>query len=149
MNISKSRYKELLEVKKDYKQIGKNFFAAFVSGGGICLFGQIILTVYEKVFHIEKLDARSLMIGTLVLIAALLSAFGIYDKIGQVMKAGSVVPITGFANSMVSSAMEYGPEGLILGVGANTFKLAGTVITLGVVAAYLFGLIRYIIWVLI
>ncbi len=149
MNVSKQEYKDLLKVKMDYKQLGKNFLAAFIGGGSICLLGQIILTIYEKGFRMDKLDARSLMIGTMVLLAAILSALGIYDKIGQIMKAGSVVPITGFANSMVSSAMEYKPEGLILGIGANTFKLAGTVITLGVASAYIVGLIRYIFGVLI
>ncbi len=148
MHIKKEKYQELLKVERDYKQITKNFLASFIMGGLVCLLGQLILTLYTSVFNLETNTARALMVGTMVLLAGILSAIGVYDRLGQIGKAGTVIPITGFANSMVSSAMEYRPEGFILGLGANTFKLAGTVITLGVVSAYLVGLVRYLFEVL-
>ena len=87
---------------------------------------------------------------TVVIIASLLSAFGIYDKIGQIAKAGSVVPISGFANSLVSASMEYKSEGFLLGLSANVFKLAGSIIVLGVFFGYIVGFLKYLwslIWV--
>ena len=88
------------------------------------------------------------MLLIVITIAIILSAFGIYDKIGQYAKCGLTIPITGFANSMSSSAMEYKPEGFILGVGANTFKLAGTVIVFGVFAAFIVSFIKYLVWLI-
>lgn len=81
--------------------------------------------------------------ATLILISALLTGLGIYDRIGQFAGAGSAVPVTGFANSMASAALEYKSEGLVLGVATNMFKLAGNVIVFGVVAAYIVGMIRF------
>ena len=117
---------------------------SFLFGGIVSLIGQIILFSLEKV-GLSVQDSTTFMIGIMIMIAAILSAFGIYDKIGQIGKCGLAVPITGFANSMVSSAMEYKPEGFILGIGANTFKLASTVFALGVSFATIIALIRY--WV--
>ena len=77
-----------------------------------------------------------------------MSAFGIYDRFGQIAKAGSYLPISGFANSMASSAIEYRPEGLILGVAANTFKLAGSVIVFGSVSGFLVALIKWVVYLL-
>lgn len=148
MHIRKEKYVELLKVKRNYKKMLSNYLLSFLFGGLICVIGQFFLFIYEDLLHFETVNARSLMTGTMVLIAAGLSAFGVYDKLGQIAHAGSVIPITGFANSMVSSAMEYKPEGFLLGIGANTFKLAGAVICLGVVFAYIIGLIRYIVGVI-
>ena len=83
-----------------------------------------------------------------IFLAILLSAFGIYDKIGQIAKCGTIIPISGFANSMASSSMEYKPEGFILGVGANTFKLAGTVVVFGVFSAFIVATIKYLVFIL-
>ena len=80
----------------------------------------------------------------LVLIACLLTGFGVYDRIGQFAGAGTIVPITGFANSMASSALESKSEGIIVGIIMNMFKLAGSVIVVGVLSAYILGLIRYL-----
>ena len=83
-----------------------------------------------------------LRVATLVLLSAILTGFGVYDKIGQ-FGGGSAVPVTGFANSMASAAMEHSSEGIVLGIATNMFKLAGSVIVFGVVGAYIVGLIRY------
>ncbi|WP_243290259.1 stage V sporulation protein AC [Bacillus sp. FJAT-47783] len=121
-----------------------NGLKAFFVGGAICAFGQLLQNMYINVFHFSKENAGNPTVATLILISALLTGFGIYDKIGQFAGAGSAVPVTGFANSMTSAALEHKSEGLVLGVATNMFKLAGNVIVFGVVSAYIVGLIRYI-----
>ncbi|QVK16997.1 stage V sporulation protein AC [Mycoplasmatota bacterium] len=141
-------------VKKDYSKIinknvakpnyFKNCFIAFIVGGSIGVFGQGLADLYTNVFNIEKTNANSLMLVTLILLTALSTGFGIYDYLGQFAGAGAFVPITGFANSMTSAALEGRSEGITLGIGANMFKLAGSVIVFGVVSAYILGIIRFI-----
>lgn len=86
-------------------------------------------------------DAASPTVAVLILTSVILTCFGVYDKLAQFAGAGSAVPVTGFANSMCSAALEHRSEGLVLGVGANMFKLAGSVIVFGVVAAFIIGVI--------
>lgn len=117
---------------------------AFVYGGAICVIGQLLLYLYNSLLELDKEIAVSLMVVTLVFIASLLTGLGVYDKFGQKAGMGAVIPVTGFANAMTSAAIEYREEGYVLGVGANMFKLAGTVIVYGVVSAYFFGMIRYL-----
>ena len=144
---SKKYYKELLkdhELKKNYL---KNMGQAFLFGGLLCLFGQFILQIFTWM-DISK-DDRYLYLSLVVItIAIILSAFGIYDRFGQIAKAGSYLPISGFANSMASSAIEYRPEGLTLGAAANTFKLAGSVIVFGSVSGFLVALIKWVVYLL-
>ena len=128
------------EVKPNY---GKNMAHAFFFGGLICLFGQGLLWMFENIFDLPNKEASTHMIVTMILLATLLTGLGIYDKIGQVGKAGAFVPITGFANSMTSSAMEGKSEGIVLGISHNMFKLAGAVIVVAVMSGFVFGLIRY------
>ncbi|PGT83745.1 stage V sporulation protein AC [Bacillus sp. AFS040349] len=143
----------MAKMKDDYKNQIKNYqpkppyllncIKAFLVGGFICLCGQGIQNFYINVFDFSQKDAGNPTAGTLILISALLTGFGIYDKLGQFAGAGSAVPITGFANSMTSAAIEHRSEGIVLGVATNMFKLAGSVIVFGVVAAYVVGIIRY------
>mgnify|MGYP005757418885 CR=1 FL=1 len=121
-----------------------NCVKAFLIGGAICLFGQAIQNFYMNVFHFSEKDAGNPTVATLILIAALLTGLGVYDKLGQFAGAGSAVPVTGFANSMASAALEHKSEGVVLGIATNMFKLAGNVIVFGVVAAYVVGIIRYL-----
>lgn len=120
----------------------KNCVRAFWTGGLICVIGQGIANFYIYFFEFNEATAGSPTTATLILIAALLTGFGVYDKIGQFAGAGSLVPVTGFANSITSAALEHKSEGLVLGVATNLFKLAGAVIVFGVVAAYVVGMIR-------
>ena len=120
---------------------------AFLFGGIISLLGQILIEVF-KYFKFEEKESITLMLMTIIFLAILLSAFGIYDKIGQIARCGTIIPISGFANSMASSSMEYKPEGFILGVGANTFKLAGTVVVFGVFSAFIVATIKYLVFIL-
>ncbi|NLP49235.1 stage V sporulation protein AC [Bacillus sp. RO1] len=121
-----------------------NCVKAFLVGGLICLIGQGIQNFYMTVFNFSEKNVGNPTVATLILISALLTGLGIYDKLGQFAGAGSAVPVTGFANSMTSAAMEHRSEGIVLGVATNMFKLAGSVIVFGVVAAYVVGMIRYL-----
>lgn len=144
---------EKAKMKDDYKnkikdyQPKPNYFVnclkAFIVGGMICVVGQGIQNFYINVMNFSEKDAGNPTAGTLILISAILTGLGIYDRIGQFAGAGSAVPITGFANSMTSAAIEYRTEGIVLGIATNMFKLAGSVIVFGVVAAYIVGMIRY------
>jgi len=121
-----------------------NCLKAFLVGGLICVIGQGIQNFYMTFFNFSEETAGNPTVATLILIAALLTGLGVYDKIGQFAGAGSVVPVTGFANAVTSAALEHKSEGLVLGVATNLFKLAGAVIVFGAVSAYVFGMIRYI-----
>lgn len=141
------------KLKDDYKNNIKpyqpkpnyvvNCTRAFIIGGIICTIGEALTKFYTTVLHFSDKDAGNPTVATLVILSALLTGLGIYDKIGQYAGAGSAVPVTGFSNSMTSAAMEHRSEGIVLGVATNMFKLAGSVIVFGVVGAYIVGLIRY------
>lgn len=120
----------------------KNALIAFVTGGIIGVIGQGLIDLY-KFFNYSENDAKSLMAVTLILVTAILTGFGVWDYFGNFAGAGAFVPITGFSNAMTSAALEGRSEGITLGIGANMFKLAGSVIALGVSAAYIIGVIRY------
>ena len=121
----------------------KNSVFAYVIGGAICAFGEGMGMIYQKLG--ASADEVKLLIPlTLIVITALLTAFGVFDKIACFAGAGTIVPITGFANSVVSPAMEYRSEGKIFGTGANMFKIAGPVIVYGVAAAVIYGVVYYI-----
>lgn len=128
------------EIKPNYL---KNAMCAFFFGGLICFIGQTINWIYLFLFEIDDKTSTTYMIVTMILISSILTGFGIYDKFGQVAKAGAFIPITGFANSLTSSALEGKSEGIVLGIASNMFKLAGAVIVVAVVSAFIFGIIRY------
>ncbi|WP_044896454.1 stage V sporulation protein AC [Bacillus alveayuensis] len=122
----------------------KNCLKAFLIGGSICLFGQMIENIYIQVFSLEKEVAGSVMMATLILFSSILTGIGVYDKIGQFAGAGSILTVAGFANSMTSAALEHKSEGFVLGVAANMFKIAGSSIVFGIVFAYVVGFIRFV-----
>ena len=136
MNIKK--YNEIAEKNKPQKQVLKNTFNAFIVGGIIGMIGEFFLNFYQKIFSFSEKEA-------LILIAAILTGLGIYDRLGNFAGAGSFIPITGFSNAMTSSALEARSEGLVTGIGANIFKLGGAVITFGIVASFIVGGLRYVI----
>ena len=140
-----SKYNQIAESLKPKKTVLKHCIYAFVYGGAIGVIGQFFLELYMNIFEINQQEATPMMIITIVLIAAILTGFGIYDRLGKKAGAGTFIPITGFANSMTSSALESRSEGLVTGIGANMFKLGGTVITFGIVASFVLGGIRYVI----
>lgn len=140
-----SKYNQIAESLKPKKTVLKHCIYAFVYGGAIGAIGQFFLELYMNIFEIDQQEATPMMIITIVLIAATLTGLGIYDRLGKKAGAGTFIPITGFANSMTSSALEAKSEGLVTGIGANMFKLGGTVITFGIVASFVLGGIRYVI----
>ena len=120
-----------------------NCVKAFVFGGGICAFGQFLNWGFEKLGFSEDY-VKALTPSVLIIIAAILTGVGVFDKIAKHAGAGTIVPITGFANSVVSPALEFKSEGLIMGTGANIFKIAGPVIAYGIFAGVIYGLIAYL-----
>lgn len=122
----------------------KNLPKAFVIGGLICCIGQGLTDFYDKVAGLELKDARAATSVTLILIAAVLTSLGWFAPIARHAGAGTLVPITGFSNSIVSPAMEFKCEGQVFGVGANMFKIAGPVLVFGITSSWIYGLI---IWV--
>ena len=144
MHIKKEIYLKRITPKLNKKMIAKNVCLAFLFGGLICLIGQAIITIFKHNGVDDELSS-TYMIGIMILAAGVSSAFGFYDRLGQIGKCGFSIPITGFANSMISSAMEYKPEGIILGIGANVFKLASSVLAMGVFSAIMVAIIRYLV----
>lgn len=143
MTNIKENYKTKVKTYQPKPPYVWNCVKAFLVGGLICAIGQGLQNFYIHFFNFNEKTAGNPTAATLILISALLTGFGIYDRIGQFAGAGSAVPVTGFANSMASAALEYKSEGLVLGVATNMFKLAGNVIVFGVVAAYIVGMIRF------
>lgn len=136
------------DIKKAYTYPShklRNAIIAFISGGSIGLLGQGLYVFYVDVCKLSMDEANALMIMTIIAITVLLTAFGIFDKLAQFCGAGTFIPISGFANALVSSAMEGRSEGPIYGIGTNMFKLAGSVITYGISIAIIVALIRF--WV--
>ncbi|WP_102345705.1 stage V sporulation protein AC [Bacillus sp. Marseille-P3661] len=141
--ISKENYKSQIKPFQPATPYLQNGLKAFLVGGFICMLGQGIQNFYMTFFDFTEKSAGNPTVATLIIIASLLTGLGVYDKIGQFAGAGSLVPVTGFANSMTSAALEHKSEGLVLGIATNMFKLAGSVIVYGVVAATLIGFLRY------
>ncbi|MCT8138803.1 stage V sporulation protein AC [Anaerobacillus sp. CMMVII] len=146
---NKKKYKKAIEPFQPKPQYVKNCFKAFLVGGAICAFGQGLANVYISYLDLTEQTVASAMIGTLILLAALLTGFGVYDKIGQFAGAGSIATVTGFSNAIASSALEHKSEGVVLGIAANMFKIAGAVIVFGVVSAYIVSMIRLLVQTLI
>ncbi|MGN0605737.1 MAG: stage V sporulation protein AC [Oscillospiraceae bacterium] len=119
-----------------------NIPVAFLTGGAICLIGQIIFSIFQS-NGFEKTECSTWTSVILVLASALLTGFGLYEKLAKHAGAGTLVPITGFANAVVSSALESKTEGYVLGVGVKIFTIAGPVILYGTSASFAYGLIYY------
>ncbi|MEJ6949775.1 stage V sporulation protein AC [Natronospora cellulosivora (SeqCode)] len=140
INKTKDEYKKIVKENQPPKNKTMNFIKAYLVGGLICVIGQGFWNFY-LLFDMSQNDAGTLSVITLIFIGALLTGIGVYDEIGQFSGAGSLVPITGFANAMVSPAMEYKQDGLILGLGAKLFDVAGPVLVYGMVTAFIIGLL--------
>ena len=121
----------------------KDCLLAFLVGGLICTLGQVLITVYKNL-GLEKTDAGTAASMTLVFLSALLTGLSLYDNIAKFAGAGTLVPITGFANAIAAPAVEFKTEGFILGVAAKMFTIAGPVIVYGVSASVVYGLIYWI-----
>ncbi len=137
-------YQNFVKQKRPKPPILKNVIAAFAVGGTICAIGQVILNFFvSRGMTPEQAGAPTSI--SMIFLGALLTGLGVYDKIGKFAGAGSVVPITGFANSIVSPAMEFKREGYVFGVAAKMFAVAGPVLVYGINSATIIGLIYYLI----
>ncbi len=136
------QYNEMVKQASPSSPIVKDCIKAFISGGIICTIGQLLLNFYTGMEIAEK-DAALWVSITLIGISAVLTALGIYGKLGKFCGAGTIVPITGFANSVVSPAIEFKKEGLILGMAAKMFIVAGPVIVYGTLTSMLVGVVYY------
>lgn len=142
MEISKQNYSKMVKQSSPSSPIIKDSVKAFLIGGGICTLGQLLQELYLAALPEES--AKTLVSVTLIFLSAFLTALGIFDKVAKHAGAGTLVPITGFANAVVSPAIEYKAEGFVMGVGAKMFTIAGPVIVYGTVASVVYGLIYWI-----
>ena len=149
--LTKEKYTEMTDKYSKKSGIVKNCAMAFLFGGIVCIIAQayydiLMSKAVASVFGtISEEDGKALTVMFMVFLGVLLTALNVYDEIGSIAGAGTIVPITGFANSITSPAMEYKSEGFILGVGAQIFQVAGPVIVYGTAAAVVVGFIYYLI----
>lgn len=143
--MDKKRYKEIVDKNTPKENVFKNAFIAFIVGGLLGSLSELLLRCYMIWLDLPRKESGVLVILTLIAVASILTACGVFDVLVSKVKAALIIPITGFAHSMSSAALEYKNEGLVLGIGTNIFKLAGTVILYGVVSVYFFGLIRLLV----
>ena len=134
-------YQKLVERLSPKSDMAKGIFRAYWVGGAICVLGQLINDLFSYGLKWGMQSASTATSICLIFLSSLLTGLGVYDKIGKYAGAGSIVPITGFANSVVSPAMEYRREGLVMGVGAKMFTLAGPVLVYGIGGSVIVGLI--------
>ena len=144
MKIKKEEYSNMVKMASPNSSLGKNCLWAFTVGGRICLLGEVLYNIYRDSNFINS-DARLMASVTLVGLSALFTALGWYGRLAKKAGAGTLVPITGFANAVVSPAMEFKAEGFITGVGAKMFIIAGPVIVYGVLSTVVYGIILYFI----
>ena len=144
MSISKREYSFLAQKLSPPSPSYKNYPLAFLIGGLICCVGQALTDIFSKTAGMDIDDARTCTSVTLVGISAVLTALGMYQKLAKRAGAGTLVPITGFANAVVSPAIEFHSEGAIFGTGAKMFIIAGPVIVFGTLASFIYGLVLWI-----
>ena len=140
MEISKQEYQKFVQERAKSSPIAKNCTLAFLTGGGICVLGQAVMDGWTAL-GLEKTDAGTATSISLVFLSALLTGLNLYNKLGRYGGAGTLVPITGFANAVASPAIDFKSEGLITGMAAKMFTVAGPVIVFGVAASVVYGVI--------
>lgn len=145
IKMTNKEYQEFIKKYTPKSKVFINAIVTFVAGGLIGSFSELLLELYQVWFNMPRKESGVMVILTLIVVASFLTALGIFDILVTKLKSALIIPITGFAHSITSAALEYRTDGLVLGIGANIFKLAGTVILYGTVAVYIFGLIRLLI----
>ena len=140
---TKEEKKRLIEKHSPRSPLLKNCVSAFLVGGTVCLIGEGLLSLFLSL-GLEQDDALPLVSASLILIAAVTTCLGVFDRIAKRAGAGTLLPVTGFSNAVVSEAMDSASEGLLLGVGAKIFTVAGPVILFGTAAGVLYGVIYYL-----
>lgn len=146
-NIDEKKYEQYVKQLTPTHSLPLNMAKAFLTGGLICLLGQVIINISQSL-GADTSDARTWCSVLLILLSVILTGLGIYPKIGKFGGAGSLVPITGFANSVAASAIEFRAEGHVFGIGCKIFTIAGPVILYGILSAWALGVIYYILKIL-
>ena len=141
--MTEKEYEKLVGELAPKSPMWKDCLFAFVVGGGICALGQLFMNWYKDL-GLDKTDAGTLTSMTLVALSALFTGLSLYDNLAKYAGAGTLVPITGFANAIAAPAVEFKTEGMVLGVGAKIFQIAGPVIVYGVSASVVYGIIYWI-----
>ncbi|MTI60974.1 MAG: stage V sporulation protein AC [Firmicutes bacterium] len=141
INKTKDEYQKVVTGNQAPTAKFMNFIKAYIVGGFFCVIGQGLWHIYMFA-NLSQEDAGVLSTITMIFIGGLLTGIGVYDEIGQFAGAGSIVPVSGFANAMVSPAMEFKQDGLILGLGAKMFDVAGPVLVYGMVSSFVIGLLK-------
>ena len=144
MELNKKAYDKYIKQITPVNELGSDMLRAFVTGGIICALGQASVMMMMNYLGMEKEEAQTWMLMELILASVLLTGFGIYPKIVKWGGAGALVPITGFANSVVAPASEYKAEGHVFGIGCKIFTIAGPVILFGVLTSWILGIILLI-----
>jgi len=144
-HITPKEYQTLAKQKEPARPVLANCLRAFLVGGTICVIGQVITTLFVAYAGMTKEQAGIPTVVSLIFLSVVLTSLGVYDKIAQWAGAGTAVPVTGFANSMSSAAIEHRSEGIVLGVATRMFKLAGAVVVFGTVAAFVVALVHWLI----
>lgn len=145
LTLTQQEYQDFAKTREPKRPVLINCVKAFFLGGLICTIGQCLQWIFITYFNFTEITAGNPAIAVLIMISVLLTGLGVYDHIAQWGGAGTAVPITGFANTVASAAIEHRSEGYVLGVGGNMFKIAGPVITFGVFSAFVVALIKIII----
>lgn len=145
MNMNKEQYKKYVSAHAKRSPLLKNCCFAFIIGGFICLLGELLTLLYRSLSFIPSSQAPTLTSITLIFLSVLLTGLGVYDKIAKIAGAGTLLPITGFANAVASPAIDSRSEGYVLGVGAKIFTVCGPVILYGTLAGAIYGVIYSII----
>ena len=140
-----TKYKKIADLHKPKENKIGNMFISFICGGVVGFLGELIIECLINWFKLSRNISSIIMIIIFIFFACLFTSLGFFDKLVNKFKCGLIIPITGFAHSVMSSSLDYKNEGLIYGIGSNMFKLAGSVIIYGIVSAFVFGLIRYLI----
>lgn len=140
--MEKRKYQGIVKKYTPKENRMYNSLVAFFVGGFMGVLGEVLIELYSYFFNIPTKEASVFMIVTLIFLGCFFTCLGFFDRFVHFAKCGLIVPITGFAHAMQSAALEYRKEGIVMGLGSNIFKLSGSVIMLGVVSAYVFGLLR-------
>ncbi len=144
MDYTKQEYLEYVQKKSPNSKLFRNMLFAFVIGGLICVVGQCFAEIYKSVFGLSEESVKTAVPITMIFLGALFTGLNLYHKLAKYAGAGTLVPITGFANAVVSPAIEFKREGYVLGLAAKMFTIAGPVLVYGINASIILGLIYYV-----
>ena len=145
IKMRNTKYNKIADTHKAQETKTRNALIAFIVGGLIGVLAELIIEVLCECFHISRSEASTFMIIIFIFVASLSTALGFFDKLVTKFKCGLLIPITGFANSIASPAIEFKSEGLVLGVGAKLFQIAGPVLVYGITSSIIVGVIYYMV----